>query len=479
MFIGREYELRMLNGLFDLKKASIAVCAGRRRIGKSTLIQQFGKKAKTFLEFQGLPPRVGITKEDQLNAFSEQLAGQTSLPKLALESWYQALSLLNSVIKDEKTVILLDEISWMATRDKDFAGQLKIAWDTDFKQHSRLILVLCGSVSSWIDENILNSAGFVGRISLKLAPQELSLHQCNKFWGKKAGRIDAKEKLKMLAVTGGVPRYLEEINPNLPAEENIRRICFSKEGFLFSEFDQIFQDIFSRRAPTYKRITAALISGSKTLSELSERLKRERGGDLSRYLEDLSASGFISKDVVFKPGKKSASKLAKYRLKDNYLRFYLKYLEPIKGKIERGLFREVALESLAEWETIMGLQFENLVLNNIRSICSRLTINLNSVISASPYFQRKTKRWKPCQVDLLIETRFTFYVCEIKLRKMISRNVTKEVQAKIERLKLPKGYTIRPVLIYSGMLAHGIEADGYFDHLLDFNKLLTASFGKA
>jgi hypothetical protein len=475
MFIGRKNELRLLNGLFDLRKASIAVCAGRRRIGKSTLIQQFGKKAKTFLEFQGLPPRERITKKDQLNAFSEQLARQTSLPKLKLESWYQALSLLNNVIKDEKTVILLDEISWMATRDKDFAGQLKIAWDTDLKHHTRLVLVLCGSVSSWIDENILNSAGFVGRISLKLIPQELSLFQCNMFWGKSAGLVAAKEKLKMLAVTGGVPRYLEEINPNLPAEENIRRICFSKEGFLFSEFDQIFRDIFSRRAPSYKRIASALVSGSKTLSDLADQLKRERGGDLSRYLEDLSESGFITKDVVFKPGKKVASKLSKYRLKDNYLRFYLKYLEPIKDKIEKGLFREIALESLAEWETIMGLQFENLVLNNIRSICSLLGINVNTVKSASPYFQRKTERWKPCQIDLLIETKFTFYVCEIKFRKMISKNLINEVQEKIERLKLPKSYTVRPVLIYSGVLASGIEDDGYFDNILDFDKLLTTS----
>ena len=137
MFFGRENEFRLLNGLFDLKKATIAVCAGRRRIGKSTLIQQFGKKAKFFLEFQGMPPREGITKRDQLNAFSEQLARQTSLPKLNLESWYQAFSLLNHVIKDEKTVILLDEVSWMATGDKDFAGQLKIAWDTEFKHHAK------------------------------------------------------------------------------------------------------------------------------------------------------------------------------------------------------------------------------------------------------------------------------------------------------------------------------------------------------
>ena len=279
----------------------------------------------------------------------------------------------------------------------------------------------------------------------------------------------------MLAVTGGVPRYLEEINPNLPAEENIRRICFSKEGFLYSEFDQIFHDSFSRRALSYKRIVSALVSGRKTLSDLADQLKRDRGGDLSRYLIDLSDSGFITKDVIFQPGKKKASNLAKYRLKDNYLRFYLKYLEPIKDKIEKGLLREVALESLAEWETIMGLQFENLVLNNIHTICSLLAININTVKSASPYFQKKTQRKLPCQIDLLIETKFTFYVCEIKFRKMIAKKVISEVQEKIERLKLPKGYTVRPVLIYSGALASGVKKDGYFDNVIEFDTLLTAS----
>ena len=268
---------------------------------------------------------------------------------------------------------------------------------------------------------------------------------------------------------------MEEINPNLPAEENIRRICFSKEGFLYSEFDQIFQDIFSRRAPSYKRIVSALVSGRKTLSDLADQLKRDRGGDLSRYLIDLSDSGFITKDVIFQPGKKKASNLARYRLKDNYLRFYLKYLEPIKDKIEKGLFREVALESLAEWETIMGLQFENLVLNNIHTICSLLAININTVKNASPYFQKKTQRKQPCQIDLLIETKFTFYVCEIKFRKMIPKKVISEVQEKIERLKLPKGYTVRPVLIYSGALASGVKKDGYFGKIIDFDKLLTTS----
>ncbi len=87
MFFGRERELKLLTNLFEKRKASLVICRGRRRIGKSTLIQQFGKKGKTFLEFQGLPPREGISKQIQRNAFSEQLARQTDLPKLSLKTW--------------------------------------------------------------------------------------------------------------------------------------------------------------------------------------------------------------------------------------------------------------------------------------------------------------------------------------------------------------------------------------------------------
>jgi len=474
VFIGRNLEIKLLTDLFDLKKATIAVCRGRRRIGKSTLIQHFGKKARTFLEFQGLPPREGITNKDQLNAFSEQLARQTPLPKLKLDSWYQAFSLLNGIIKNEKTVILLDEISWMAGKDKDFAGQLKIVWDTELKKKSKLILVLCGSVTSWIDNNILNSTGFMGRVSLEITLSELALSHCNKFWGKRAGRIDAREKLKILAVTGGVPRYLEEINTNLSAEENIKRMCFAKEGVLFSEFNRIFKDIFSRRAASYEKIVATLVKGQKSLSEIASQLKKERNGHISRYLNDLTVSGFIAKDTVDKPGRISRSRLGKYRLKDNYLRFYLKYIEPVSEKIRQGLYKDIALENLVEWEVIMGFQFENLVLNNIKSICKLLTINMNSVRSAAPYFQRKTQRQKACQIDLLIQTKYTLYVCEIKFRKIIPKSVIGDVQEKAEKIKPKKGLSIRPVLIYSGELEKGISEKEYFDKIICFEDLLAA-----
>jgi hypothetical protein len=475
MFVGRKREMKLLSDLFDLKKASLVVCKGRRRIGKSTLIQQFAQKYTTFLEFQGLPPREGISNADQLNAFSEQLSAQTSFPKLKIESWYQAFSILNGVIKNENTVVFLDEISWMGGNDKDFAGQLKIIWDTELKKHSRLMLVLCGSVTSWIEDNIMNHTGFMGRVSLEITLEELELYHCNSFWGKKTERITAKEKLKILAVTGGVPRYLEEINPNLSAEENIKRMCFRKEGILFSEFDKIFNDIFSRRAATYKKIISVLSGGYKSLSEITNEMDIDRSGTIGRYLDDLIMSGFIAKETIYKPGQDKKSRFCKYRLKDNYLRFYVKYIETLKDKITKGLFDGFSLDDLVDWDIIMGFQFENLILNNLKSVCNNLDIRLSNIKSAGYYFQKKTKRQMACQIDLLIQTKYTIYVCEIKFRNIISKKVIVDVQEKINRLKVPKGFSVRPVLIYSGELEKSIQTEDFFDQLICFDDFLISS----
>lgn len=474
MFIGRQRELDLLKKLASKKTASFVICKGRRRIGKSRLIQEFGKTVPCYLEFQGLPPREGACNQDQLDAFATQLARQTKLPKLTFRSWAEAFSLLTTVMENKTTVLFLDEISWMGNYDKNFVGYLKIAWDTEWKKNPHLMVVVCGSVSSWIEKNILNSTGFMGRVSLELTLKELPLPHCDSFWRQKSKHISPLEKLKLLSVTGGVPRYLEEININLSAEENIKRLCFLPEGILFSEFDRIFTDIFSRRAPIYKAIVTALGKGRKTLSEVSEALGKERNGHLSDHMGDLVASGFVAEETSYFLKNAKESRRVKYRLRDNYLRFYLKYIEPKKHRIQQGLMDplELDLATFVDWETIMGFQFENLVLNNIPEVLKRLSINGNRVKSASPYYQKKTEGHGACQIDLLIQTQYTLHVCEIKFRKVIGREVIQEVEEKIEKLSIPKSLSVRPVLIYAGELQSVVQDEGYFDAQVSFGELL-------
>lgn len=471
-FIGRKKELLQLADLLGKSNSSLVVCKGRRRIGKSRLIQEFGKMGKQFLEFQGLAPGPNIGKEEQLKNFSEQLSVQTGLPSFNLENWTQALALLAAQIKSRKTVILIDEISWMADGSPDLPGKLKIAWDTKFSKSHNLVLVLCGSVTSWLDDNILNNADFVGRLSLVLELQPLSLGECDLFWGSRRNRVKAMEKLRILSVTGGIPRYLEEIDPKQTAEQNIKSLCFDASGMLFAEFDRIFNSIFSRRAAIYRAIVSTLTDRKLGMKEISEQIGVLPSGTISKYLRDLENSGFIREEKFWKfSGKKS--RLSRYAIKDNYLRFFLKYIEPQQDKIRRGLFALKSLENLPGWRAISGLQFETLVLGNLAYIMNELGISVDNLVNAAPYIQTETKRKKGCQIDLLLETRFaTLYVCEIKFRSRITSSIIGEVKGKIAKLKTPCNYSIRPILIYAGELDEELLYTGYFDKCVDMTKLL-------
>ena len=200
------------------------------------------------------------------------------------------------------------------------------------------------------------------------------MSDCDQFWLKWAEKISAYEKFKFLAITGGVPKYLEEIKPQLSAEENIRQLCFERAGLLFNEFDQIFSDIFSKRYTLYKEIVLSIMNGYFEYEEIYKKLGVEKSGLIGEYLNDLITSGFLVRDHTwhFKTGK--ASKLSRFRISDNYLRYYLKYILPNRDKIHHNAFENVALILLPQWEGTMGLQFENLVLHNRQRIHNILGI---------------------------------------------------------------------------------------------------------
>jgi uncharacterized protein len=151
MFIGRIPELQALNELKRRKIAGLAVVYGRRRIGKTTLIEHFAQNSR-FLEFYGLPPRQCSSNADQLSHFGRQMGKAFNVPAMLFSNWFDALSTLAGLTVQGECIILLDEISWMGAYDKDLPGILKGIWDTEFKKNKQLLLILCGSVSSWIEE---------------------------------------------------------------------------------------------------------------------------------------------------------------------------------------------------------------------------------------------------------------------------------------------------------------------------------------
>ncbi|MEN8237262.1 MAG: ATP-binding protein [Pseudomonadota bacterium] len=472
MFIGRQKELENLNRFLQKKTASLIVVKGRRRIGKSRLIEEFASPFK-FYSFTGIPPTPHTTAQTQRDEFALQLGQHMKLPGIKSDDWNTLFLLLAQKTKHGRTIILFDEISWMGSKDPDFLGKLKTTWDMHFKKNDQLIFVICGSASSWIEKNILSSTGFLGRISYTLTLRELPIQDCNLFWPKKA-KVSAFEKFKILAVTGGVPRYLEEIDTTVTAEDNIKRMCFSEGGLLVNEFNNIFSDLFLHNSAMYKKIVKSLVKGSKEIKEICKDLKIQQSGRMSEYLNELELAGFVVRDYAWNLLSGIDSKSSKYRLSDNYVRFYIKYVNKHLTKIQRGHFTPPSLTSLQGWESIMGLQFENFVINNAPFIYEALNLRQEEIVAANPYFQRKTLIQKGCQIDYMIQTKFgTIYLCEIKFSKNhISSNVITEVQKKVEAIKTPKAFSIRPVLIHvNGVSNHLVEAE-YFANIIDFSKIL-------
>lgn len=472
-FIGREAEMARLKGLLTKNSASLIVVRGRRRIGKSRLLAEFGKEMKSYF-FSGIPPARKTTAQSQRDEFALQL-GRAALPGIKPDDWGNLFWHLSKHTQKGKVLIVLDEISWMGGKDPDFLGKLKTAWDMYFSKNSHLILVLCGSISSWIEENILSSTGFLGRITIDLVLEELPLNVCDAFWHPKETRITPYEKFKLLSLTGGVPLYLEQIRPELPAEQNIRDLCFTRGGLLVREFDEIFSDLFSRSSASHKEIVTTLADGPKDLAQICKELVKSQGGTHSKHLDDLVKAGFVKRDFTWNLKSEKEGKLSRYRLSDNYLQFYLKYIAPNRSKIEKDTFSNSMPTRLPGWESLMGLQFENLVAHNRKTLWDVVGLSPEEVVMDGPFFQTPTARQKGCQIDYMIQTRFNnLYVCEVKFSKTpIGLKIIKEMETKRNALKIPRFCSFRPILIHVNGVDDSVLDEGYFDKVIDFSQFLT------
>ena len=227
---------------------------------------------------------------------------------------------------------------------------------------------------------------------------------------------------------------MNEYKSHKTLNQNIHQLCFSPEGLLFNEFDRIFKDIFSRRSSVYKKIVESLIVKPLTLTEICKALRVEKNGNYQDYLNDLIVAGFLKKNYRFDLQTGESQKISYYKLSDNYLRFYLKYIDRFKTQIQSGQFKNKTLDNLVGFDSFIGYQFENLIFNNTEKILNLLEISQDSIVSIGSYTQKKSSRnARDVQIDLLIHAKpNTLYVCEIKFQKRLSNEVAKQIVQKIK-----------------------------------------------
>ena len=469
MFFGRDNELRMLEEAYESPNSELVVIYGRRRIGKSSLVKQFAETKPATLTFEGIE---GEKTPIQIRHFTQELMTQTDdafLESARFQSWEQAFSYLTERVistrrQRKKQIIFLDELPWMAAGRGRLISLLKYYWDNHWKSRS-VMLILCGSIASFMVRKVLHSKALYGRVSVQILLRGLMPSEAAKFF---RGRRSREEILKYLLIFGGVPKYLEEVRLNRSFAQNMNRLCFSGNSPLTQEVDRIFYNQF-REPGTYQRIIGLLKDRMLPMRELAEKLGKTSGGGLTRYLRNLEDAEIVRSYVPFGGGVKS--KLRRYALSDEYLIFYYKYIESNLQMISQGrsekLFEKLTAGSLDPW---LGFAFERFCLKHAIQIAGMMGFE-DEVLVAGPYF----KRGDPgCQVDLLYKRNDrVITVCEVKHHHdPISTKIIPEMEQKLTTVLVPRGYSCEKALISVYGPSDALRDSGYFDHYVNLTDIL-------
>lgn len=468
-FAGRKSEIERILGSFNSRKGTLNVIRGRRRIGKTRLIRELAnQRKKVVLRYlTSTPPDKRMSDEDERIAYSEQVKTVFSLSYTPPHgTWVELFEFIADICSDKNTILAIDEINWLATKSPSFMSSFFYLWESRFTHKKNFIVILSGSLSSWIEENIIMNKGFVGRISLDLVLKELDLTDMPTFFGDRIHRTSRFDLIKMISAIGTVPRYLEELNLSNTAERNLKEIAFTKGGFLYDEFEQMFYDLFSKKNKLYRNIleTIGLSRDLLTPREVMERIGKTYTGRDSEAFNVLDESGFIKKQYLWNLQKQSRTRFFVLRISDNYTALYFRAIMKVKEKeINTSV---VTLPN--NLPSLLGLQFENIIHNNIVFLLDKIGIDGSEVIFAGGYTQQATKTRKGCQVDLLIQTKRRIYICECKLfSNEIDKSIISEVQRKLDHIVSVKGTTYHPVLIHANTVSDNVIDSDYFDAIID------------
>ena len=348
MFIGRERELASLEQLYYSDKFEFVVLYGRRRVGKTALINHFinGKNA---IFFMGVESNAKQNLENLSNSIMEYVSGIDAETSFA--SFQVALETVFRLSEKERIILAIDEYPYVARASKSLASTLQLLIDK-YKDCSRLMLILCGSSMSYMEDHVLAyKAPLYGRRTsqIKLRPFDFE-ETCRYF-----GHFNAEEKALAYGIMGGTPQYLLQIDDRLSIEENIKKTYLNPTSALFEEpVNLLKQEV--REPAIYTAIITAIATGASRMSEISSKVSEDTNV-CSTYLKNLVALGIVQKETPY--GEKT-SKKSIYSINDNMFRFWYRFVPENSSMIARGAADLVFKRIEPHLATYMGKVFEEI-----------------------------------------------------------------------------------------------------------------------
>lgn len=475
LFIGREYEIRQLEKYRNSKESEFVIVYGRRRVGKTFLIKEFFDDTYDF-HVTGLYKK---SKKMQLKNFYLALQEYGSNIKKVPADWLEAFDelkkLLKSIKEKRKKVVFIDELPWLDTRQSEFLGAFEAFWNGWGAQQNDIMLIVCGSATTWITKKILsNKGGLFNRAARRLFLMPFTLQETEKYLISRGINWNRYDIVECYMTMGGIPYYLKLLDNELPYLANIDNIFFKRNGSLWDEFDHLYETLFGN-SKAYIKIIDALSTKKSGLTrkEIMDETKLEDNGLLTEMLKNLKDSQFVRAYNTFGYDEKNVV----YQLADYFTLFYLRFMKGKQNPDEHFWTHYLDNPAKSSWA---GQTYEQVCKDHIGQI--KKAIGINAVLTDISSWQGSSDSGK-AQIDLIIDRRdHVTNICEIKfsigdfvIDKDYEEKLRKKMQVFREATKSRKALQLVMITTYgvklnahSGIMQSQVKMDNLFENAENF-----------
>lgn len=429
MLVGRQFEQNLLNEITRSDKSEFVAIYGRRRVGKTYLVRE------TFnynFAFQHTGVQNG-DKARQLIEFERSLktAGMDKCPKL--KDWFMAFDLLGELlqgVESEKKIVFIDEMPWLDTPKSDFLSALEHFWNGWATMRRDIVLIVCGSATSWIVSKLVNNyGGLHNRLTRQIYLKPFTLHECELYANARELKMTRMQILQTYMVLGGVPYYWSFLRKGYSWAQNIDSLFFADNADLRNEFDALYSSLFRNPDPYIKIVTAlSKKKAGMTRGEIANALGQDHGGTLTKILKDLALCGFIRSYTSIGKAKKNTL----YQLFDNFTLFYFRFIDGNSIKDQQFWSRSIGGNAFNVWS---GLAFERICFQHVEQI--KMALGISGVMSSvySWVYRPTSKEESGVQIDMLIDRNDgVINLCEIKFSQgkyEIKKKYAEELRQKL------------------------------------------------
>lgn len=462
--IGRKDEQRLFSEYLRSDHSEFIAVYGRRRVGKTFLVRHVTNDEFSFF-MTGVH---GASKSDQLLNFSIALQKYSKAEGISIyKNWilaFHALAMFLESLGDAKKIIFIDELPWMDTPHGGFIPALENFWNSWASLRNDVKLIVCGSATSWMINNLIRSRGGLhNRLTHHIVVKPFTLKESEAYLAAHHFAYTQKQIAECYMVMGGIPYYLSMLDAGKSVAQNIDSLFFSENAGLADEFNDLYRALFNKPMPYIAIVTALATKAiGMTRQQLIKTTGLANNGALTTVLEGLEQCGFIRQYMPFEGTAMTVRQTSRtvYQLIDFYTLFYFKFIKA--NKYQNPFFWSESYNSQLH-DTWAGLSFELLCLTHVDKI--KLSLGISGVQTRVCSWRNNTGEGDNTQIDLLIDRKDdTVNLCEMKYAKdeyAITKAYAEKLQRKIDIFRQSTG--TRKTILLTMVTSFGVKNNTYSD----------------